>query len=266
MGEIKFYEALLDQAGHLQDCGLDVQAVRILKKLAAFAGMPADLVEEIHLRLARTYLRRHKYVRARRHLATVLLYGPENACYHYLMAIALDSGNKAQPDRAARHYRKSLQIDPEQADCLTDYGLLSLRLGQNREGFKALRRAAELAPDDADILARAAQGFWEFGRTSEARSLVRMGLFLHARDARFQQLYHDFEFSQARVKQAKARRAVRPPMPLKVRAMLLPFVLPEETPLLPGEKGKVIRHDGASALGSPHLPPRQVPRSDRKHG
>ena len=51
-------------------------------------------------------------------LGALLIQRPDSARYHYLMANALNNDTKADPQRAADHYRKSLRLDPKQPACL----------------------------------------------------------------------------------------------------------------------------------------------------
>ena len=148
-------DRLLAMGRKFQELGRDQEALHILGRLAGFRQLPAEISEESQVRLAELLLRCGRYVRARRHLTAVLVQRPDSARYHYLMASAHNGDAKCDPQRAAEHYRKSLQLDPGQPRCLGEFGLLALRLGCTEEGLASLRRAVELAPDDPEEIGRA---------------------------------------------------------------------------------------------------------------
>src|SRR5438270_656798 len=111
-------DRLLAMGRTYQDLGRDHAALDILGQLARFRQLPANVAEETQLRLGEIQLRRGRFRRARRYLGTALLYRPDSARYHYLMAQALDTDERAEPEQALAHYRKSLELDPQQPECL----------------------------------------------------------------------------------------------------------------------------------------------------
>ena len=243
-------DRLLTRGRSLHESGREHDAYQVLKQLTAFRDLPAGTAEEAQALLAEIQFGRRKYVRARRHLAVALGFHPNNAQYHYLMAAAVDADDRADKQRALAHYRRSLKLDPDQPTCLVDYGLLSLELGRFTAGLKALRRAARLAPDDAEVLGAVVEGLCELERTAEARRLVLAARFRNPRDRRFGKLWNDFQFQQAHRGQNAAggvrrRKAGEP--------VLLPFVRPvagSET------AGKRVRRDRPAPLPKPHAPRR----------
>jgi len=257
-------DRLLAMGRNFGAVGRDQDALHILGRLAGFRELPAAIAEETQGRLAEIFLRRRKYRRARRHLAAVLVQQPDNPRYHYLMAAALNGDDKADPQRAAEHYRKSLQLDPDQPRCLGEFGLLAIRLGQTEEGLSCLHRAVELSPCDPVAVTNLVSGLRQAGRAAEARVVLRAALFRNPRDARFRRLWDDFQFQQLRDEQEAARKAD------EARAFdgdgptLLPFVRPAaESPSM-RLGGKRLRRDRPAPLPPPHLPgPARLP--DRKH-
>jgi Tfp pilus assembly protein PilF len=218
---------LLARGRHFQQLGRVHEALQTLTRLTGFRELPAQAAEEAQVRLAQLNLRRRRYARARRHLAAALMHAPDNARYHYLMATALRANDKGDLDKAAVHYRRSLELDGLQVKCLCDYGLLALHQGQTEEGLKNLRRAVEIAPDDPVVLGKLLRGLRQAGRKAEARAELRNALFRNARDHRFRRLWADFGYALLRQRQEKDRlskgsgpRAIGGPV-------LLPFVRPE---------------------------------------
>ncbi len=241
---LPFVATLLAHARTLHNLGQHHDAYQLLKRVAALRELPAATAEEAQALLAEIQFQRHKYVRARRHLAAALGYCPGNAQYHYLMAAAVDADDRAAPQRALAHYRRSLKLDPNQPACLVDYGLLCLELGRDAAGLRALRRAVRLAPNDPDVVGAVVEGLCHLDRAQEARGLLLAARFRHARDGRFQKLWNDFQFQQVRTAQDAARR----PRRREAKPLILPFVRSEEV------TGKRVRRDRPAPPPKPHAP------------
>jgi Flp pilus assembly protein TadD len=178
------------------------------------------------------------------------------------MATAVDRDPRGDAERALGHYRRSLELEPDQPRCLGEYGLLALRLGQTDAGLASLRRAAELAPDDPDTTDKLATGLRLAGRADEARAVLRAARFRHPRDPRFLKLWNDHQFQELRKEQEAARRTAASEQ--DDGPVLLPFVRPPEgtRPLRLGRK--TIRKDVATPLPPPRLPrPSRLP--GRRH-
>jgi Tfp pilus assembly protein PilF len=258
---LNLIDRLLARGRDLQKLGRDRDAVRVLRRLAGFQELPAEAAAETQARLAELHLRRRKYPRARRNLAAVLRHRPESAHYHHLMATAIDAEDTGDPQRAARHYRRALQLDPNRPECLLDYGLFNLREGRTEAGLTCLRRAVELAPEEPETLGRLADGLIQAGREDEARTALQAALFRHPRDARFRQLWSDFQFHQ-RAREQRAARGKKMRETVAEEPVLLPFGLAERTagPVRVGSR--VVRSDGpAPTPQGPHT----ARRSNRRH-
>lgn len=247
---LNLVQHLLDHARYLQQLGRTQDTLRLLTQLSRFRDLPADAAEEVQFRLGQLWLRRKKPRRARRHLAAALAYNPNNARYHYFLACAYDTRRDGDPDRAAEHYRTSLQLDATQTDCLCAWASLALELGRSEEAVDALRAAAMQAPDDVKLLSKVLTGLRRAGRADEARRLLVAARFRHPRDARYTALWNRFQFDAARLGQERARRQRTRPA---AEPVLLPFVRPEPTTTKPAIAGRVLRHDGPSSP-TPHLP------------
>lgn len=261
---LNMVDRLLTMGRNLQSVGREQDALEVLGRLAGFGELPAAVSEETEVRLAEIYLQRGKYRRARRHLTAVLIQRPNSARYHYLMATALGGDEKANPQQAASHYRKSLDLDPNQPRCLREFGLLAIRIGQVDEGLVCLRRAVELAPNDPAAVQDLASGLQQVDRPDEARKMLRAALFRNARDSRFQKLWNDFQFQQLHEEQEASRKAAVLRLFGEDGPTLLPFVRPAVDPNAAPKSQKRIRRDRPSPLPPPHLPgPARLP--DRKH-
>src|SRR5262249_19357164 len=152
-------DRLLARGRHFQELGRDHDAIDAFRQLTRFASLPANVSEEAQARLAEIHLRRHRPRKARRHLTAALVYQPNSALYHLLMARAIELDRRGDPERALAHYQRSLESSPEQPECLSECGLLQVRQGQSEEGLNNLRRAVELDGDDPELLQRLAKGY-----------------------------------------------------------------------------------------------------------
>jgi tetratricopeptide (TPR) repeat protein len=257
---LNLIDHLLARGRHHQEGGRTHEALQVLTRLADFRELPGAVAEETQVRLAELALRRRKYAKARRHLTAALAHQPENARYHHLMATALLAEERGDRQRAADHFRRSLELDPDQVKCLVDAGLLAVRLGHTEEGLARLRRAVELAPNDADVLAKLVKGLRLAGRPDEVRSALRAALFRNPREPRFRRLWNEYRFRQLRRRQ-EADRPDRVALPAADDGpVILPFVrLFAGTPAAAG-----MRHDGPATVAPPHLP-WAARRADQRH-
>jgi Tfp pilus assembly protein PilF len=205
-----------------QEVGRHRDAVTLLTRLSHFRELPVEAAEEMQGRLAELHLKRRKYRRARRHLTAALRLQPNNARYHYLLATAVQADDRGDLERAAEHFRRALQLDPQHAKCLADYGLLLIRLGQVEEGLARLREAVEKAPADAEVVAKLVKGLRLTGRTAEARAALHAALFRNPRSPHFRKLWDEFRFQQARRETERGPRGTKAAQ--EEEPVLLPFV------------------------------------------
>jgi Tfp pilus assembly protein PilF len=256
-------ERTLAHGRNLHELGCDREAAWLLSRLAGWRQLPAEVAEETQSRLADIRFRHEQYAQARRHLAAVLLHRPDHARGHYQLASAFDPDEKDQAQAAYEHYQQSLQLDPNQPDCLSDFGLLALKLGKDEEGLQALRRAVELAPDDPGVLGKLIEGLRQCGHLEEARCTLRAALFRNSRNDAFHRLWNDFRFQRAHEAQQAARRFDRGSSEADEPAVL-PFAPAQGTKEPTAPHRRRFRLDGASPVSPPHTP-RQARIPDRKH-
>jgi Tfp pilus assembly protein PilF len=233
----------------LQELGRTHDAQKILTGLLGLRELPDAVAREAHFCLAEIELQHRDYHRARRHLAAVLAHCPDDARYHHLMAGILDQDEDADPQRAYQHYRRSLQLNPNHAGCLGDFGLLALSLGENQEGLQALRRAAELEPDEPETIGKLVEGLCELDQADEARRVLWAALFRNPRHAGFRKLWSDFQFQQLQQAQEMIERSISANTK---RPVILPFAPAQAaSPSTANQRG-TIRKDGASSPRPPH--------------
>lgn len=257
-GPLNLIAGLLDRGRNFHEAGRDREARRVLLRVVGLPELPAAATEETLVRLAEIALNRRQYRRARRYLAAVLKEQPANARYHFLMAGAVDAEDTGDPRRAARHYRRSLELEPNQPDCLLALGLLRVREGRIDAGLGCLCRAVELAPADPEIIREAVNGFTLAGREEEARAILRAAMFRQPRDGRFRQLWMEYQFRQLANEQ-QARRTQQSEQ-TEDDPVLLPFTLTGSVEV----GGRIVRQDGPSPLPPPQGPRPAQQRSDQR--
>ncbi|MCS7044744.1 MAG: hypothetical protein NZO58_00155 [Gemmataceae bacterium] len=248
---------LLSVGRRLQEHGQTREAAQIFGRLAGLTQTLSPAVaEEAHNRLGQIYLDWNDTRAARRHLTAALALHPNCAHYHYLLALASANDEHCDPRRANLHYRRCLELAPEQIEYLCDYAEFALNQDQIGVAVRALRKAAQLGTDDPDLLGRIARGFRRAGRTQEAADLLRAALFRHARDRRFRQLWqrHQFELWQAAEQTSRRRRssAAAPvilPMPRRKKAVRM-------------FRSKLVRTDPPEHLKGPTILPFHLHRRE----
>jgi tetratricopeptide (TPR) repeat protein len=247
---LNLVDHLVTRSRHLQVLGRTHDAVRLLHRLARFRELPAGAAEEIQASLGELELSHGNGKQARRHLSAALRHRPDSGPYHYTLAVAFEEDDNVDPQRALRHYRRALELQPDEPAWLCEYGRLLLRLGRSEEGLKQLRRAAELEPDDPEVVGALAEGLARANRADEGRAVLRAARFRNPREVRFRRLWDEYRFQEVRRAQGLARKAE----PVADEGpVLLPFVrLAEERGAEASEK-KVIRQDKPVPLPGPHV-------------
>lgn len=210
-----------------QELGRAADALRMLGRLAGWRQLSAAVAEETQARLADLRMHHGQFAQARRHLAALIAHRPDHARYHYQLATAFDIDHKGSAQAAYEHYQRSLALDPNQADCLSDFGLLALKLGKEAEGLHALGRAVELAPDDSAVVGKLVEGLRRRGQLDEARLTLRAALFRNPRKQEFHKLWNDFRFQQACAVQQGAGQ-MHGVLPGTDEPVVLPFVGPAD--------------------------------------
>jgi tetratricopeptide (TPR) repeat protein len=251
---LNLVDHLLALGRRYQDLGQGRDALRIFTRLSSFRELPAEAAEEAQVRLAELQLKRRKYGRARRHLAIALRFQPDSARYHFLLAGALRAGDRGNLEKAAEHYRRSLELDPDNVKCLVEYGLVAVRLGQSEEGLARLRQAVEHAPDNAEVVGKLAKGLRLAGRSDEARAALRAALFRNPRAPRFRKLWNEYQYQHLRREQDARRMDRAGPHLYDDEPVLLPFLgITKDTPATTDAGSPtILRHDESAPAVGPH--------------
>jgi tetratricopeptide (TPR) repeat protein len=198
---LNLVDSLLHQSQKLHKLGRTGDAHRLLLRLAGLRKLPRETAETSQALLAEIYLKRRQYRRARRSLTAALAHDETSAKYHYLIAQTWQDDDKGDNQLAREHYLRSLELEPEQPDCLSRLGYLQVELGEVEDGLDRLHKAVQLAPHDPALLRRHVDGLRLADRFEEARSAILAARFRNPRDARFQKVWNDFQFEELRHKQ-----------------------------------------------------------------
>jgi tetratricopeptide (TPR) repeat protein len=260
---LNLVDALLSRSRHFQQIGRQQEARNLLVRLAEFRALPVHAAEEVQTRLAEIALRGRRFKAARRHLKVVLRARPDNARCHYLMGQALSSGSMPNPARALAHYRRALKLEPDHATWQRAYGLLLVEMGQSARGLRQLRRAVEVAPEDAAVLKQVVKGLRLANRTEEARKLVLVARFQNPHDARVLAIWNDLAFHESRKQQELTRRTAET-RPTEHAPVILRFTQAKSGAGAGRPTRKLYRQDAAASLGRPHGFLR-VRRPDQRH-
>jgi len=243
-------EHLLYEGRRYSALGVDRRALRSFGHLARLRDLSPDIAEETQLRLAELSLKQRKFAKARRHLAAALAHDPTNPECHFMLACSHAEDPKGDRRLALHHYRRSVYLDPENPRYHCDAGLFAVEYGDAQGGLDWLRRAAELAPDDAEVIGDVVRVLKEQGCRDEAQCLARVAFFRNSRNPRFQRLWHDFRFQQLQERQRRSQKHQQVRSAVAEGSICLPFLkLTVQTPV----GRKLVRRDGPSGPPPPHL-------------
>jgi pentatricopeptide repeat protein len=237
-----FFDELLNQARRLQQAGQSCRATTTLTKLLNFPDLPAEVAAEAHARAGELHLKARRFRKARRHLRAALKLAPDSARLHHRLGYAFANDPRGDAERALRHFKRALELDPGQSRWRSEAGLLAVRLGLVDDGLVLLRQAFNKAPADALTLTKLVKGLCQAGKPNEALRLVREARFSSPRCGRTRKLEEDLMLAQVRRDQEQASADRR-----DEKAVILPFPAPQ----LPRTNGA--RYDGPQTLPGPHL-------------
>lgn len=255
---LSFAHQLLSMGQNYLQNGRTAEAFAILTRLSRCRDLPTEVAEEAHACLGEIQIQRRDFKKARKHLHTALTHQPRSSRYHFLMARAIRSRRDEQLEKAAKHYKRSLEINPHQPECLAAYGQHLVRRGHVEKGLKSLKKAWELSKNDPRYLARLIKGLRLTGRLDQAREELRAAMFHNPQDRRFKKLWTDFRYYETRKQIAQNQQSHNEPSD----PVILPFVRMTVRSESAGTPDKEIRYDEPATLTGPHRPMRSP---DQRH-
>jgi tetratricopeptide (TPR) repeat protein len=237
---INLLDRLLSQGRQLLFMGRSVEARRRLNKLLGFPDVTVPQRVEAHRLLADIHVDGQCYRKARRHLLAALGLQPNCPETHYRLAVTLDLDPEVEPKKAGKHFRKALELKPDEARYWSGYGQICLRIGREKAAYGAFIAAADLAPMDVAIIDEIADGLCFLGKEEDARSVLIAARFRLGHDSELEQLWNRFRFLQLHRDQQAARR--RKAL-AEGEAVVLPFVPNNEPRETTVDEPVILRHD-----------------------
>jgi tetratricopeptide (TPR) repeat protein len=249
---LNLLDHLLVESRRLLSIDQPRKALALLQRLARLTDIPLSPAAEGQRLLGETYLKLSQYRSARRHFRRAIAWQPENAAAHHLLARAIVSDPAVDGARAAKPFRRALELDPGNVQLHCDAGVYFGEMGRWGDALALLERAVELAPEDLSVLRALVDAMCEAERFEEARRTVDVARFRFRGVGRLGQLRDNVEFRRSQQSQATGEGAD-----------VLPFLR-----VVGGEgesvRGKKLRRDRASKA-HPHLP-RVIRHFDTRRG
>lgn len=164
----------------------------------------ADAVEA-HRLAAEACLAAERYRAARRHLFAALRRAPEDARCRYLLGRAYAEDPHGCDRRAARHYRKAVKLNASEPLHRAALGRALVRIDDTKAGVTVLKRAAQAAPADSEVLAIVVEGLREAGESDLAFKLLTDARFLAPDDIAIRRLWERARFDRVAQQQKRTR-------------------------------------------------------------
>ncbi len=176
---------------------------------------------DAHRSAAEVCLRAERYRAARRHLIAALRRTPDDARCRFLLGRAFADDPHGCDRRAARHYRKAVTLNASEPLYRAELGRALVRIDDTRSGVNVLKRAAEAAPADAEVLTIVVEGLREAGEADLAFELLSKARFLAPADTTVRHLWNRTRFDVV----AQKQKASQPCEPSPAGpARVVPFV------------------------------------------
>lgn len=248
-----FKQSLL-RASEFMNHGRGQNAARVYEKLSRFADLPADAVIEVHAGLGRIAYQNGEYRRAVRHFSVALSHSPRNASILYLRARSLAALGMKQFRRSSCDLRLCLEYNPSSARAHSLLGWLLCKAGMEAEGLKHHFQAVKLRSHQPAYLNRLVKFLTHAHRWEEGRAALTRAMFLNKGDKKFQAIWDQFQFLQARSNQLKQRQTP------EEKLVVLPFLK------IAGKQVRKAgaRMDGPECLPTPHATKAQIGRTKRR--
>ena len=200
-----------------------------------------------HRLAARLYVAQDQYTKARRHLYQAEKLDGSIAEIHAEIAAAFEEDPSGCDRRAARRYRKAVQLGAKTI-VRAKLGRALIRINRVKQGVEELSQALEACPADLEVLKIVVEGMCEAGKPRRAQRIVQQARFLLRNDRRVMALQSHVQFALARTSQSRTRRTPTTMMPV------LPFirVVDVDAEASTSGEGGVVRRDVLSSA-APHL-------------
>jgi Flp pilus assembly protein TadD len=243
---LTFHDAAWASARDCAANGRRADALAFLAPLLSSDEVPQRLVRLAHRLAGRLHAATQNYRMTRKHLLAAAKLDPTCAEVQYELGLAFERDPYGCDLRAARRFRKAVELDAKQPRYAAALGRALVRTNRVRAGVTWLTIAASGAPADPVILAVVVDGLCDAGRPRLARKLVTKARFLAPADRAILKLLDDVNYAEAAARGRKETAAAVGRGPA-----LLPFLQVVRDDRVTTGNG-VVRRDMASR-SAPHL-------------
>jgi Flp pilus assembly protein TadD len=212
----------LDRAAKLTASGHSSAARSLLFEISLDNGLSSDEKFRWFLVSAEIARSAGRFSEARRMLRNARRLRPDEAEIEYLWGRCLENDPLGCDRRAARKYRKATTLNASEPKYRAALGRALVRISNVRSGVKVLRRAAEAAPDDPEVLAIVQEGLFEAEQTELALQILNKAMFLAPGNRAVRSLWERARFDATAESQRLKRTMQEPTKP--ERPATLPFV------------------------------------------
>jgi tetratricopeptide (TPR) repeat protein len=230
----------LERASRLTDRGQYVKARFILLDLSLRAELTQDETFKVQLASSKLAFARERYGEARRHLRIAERLQTDEAEIYYLWGRAYEFDPHGCDRRAARKYRKATILNASEPKYRAALGRALVRISNVRSGVKVLRRAAEAAPTDPEVLEIVREGLQEAEQAELALQILNKARFLAPGNRQVKHLWERARFDATAEIQKQNRKEMRTVR--DERPAVIPFVrIHSETNIETNPDAKILR-------------------------
>lgn len=238
----------LERATRLADSCQHLKARFILLDLSLRAELTQKELFEVRLASAKLAFARERFGEARRHLRIADRLRADEAEIYYLWGRAYEFDPHGCDRRAARKYRKATILNASEPKYRAALGRALVRVSNVRSGVKVLRRAAEAAPTDPEVLEIVREGLQEAEQAELALQILNKAMFLAPGNRRVKHLWELARFgatAEVQKQNHKANQTVRDDHPA-----VIPFIRihSESAEVHPEAKIIRVRRDGGDQI------------------
>lgn len=244
---LNFFDAAWASARVTAAAGRRAAALAELAPLLNSPNAPTRLTVLAHRLAARLESDAGRYPRARNHLRAAIRLDRYDAELHYELGVAFESDPSGCDLRAARRFRRAVQLNSRHAKYAAAFGRALVRLNRARAGVTHLRGAAVFAPADSKVLKVVVDGLCDAGQAELARVIVVKARFRAPSDKVILALWYEVRYAIAQQAGRRPDRAA----PTTSGPRTLPFMrLVTDSPLS-AARGVVRRDAGSRPV--PHI-------------
>jgi tetratricopeptide (TPR) repeat protein len=239
----------LERASRLSDSGQHLKARYILLDLSLRAELSPDELFKVRMASAKLAFARERYGEARRHLRIAERLRGDEAEIYYLWGRAYEFDPHGCDRRAARKYRKATILNASEPKYRAALGRALVRISNVRSGVKVLRRAAEAAPTDPEVLEIVREGLQEAEQAELALQILNKARFLAPGNRQVKHLWERARFdatAEIQKNNRKESKAIRDDRPISI-----PFIrIHSETTVETHPDAKIlrVRRDGGDQI------------------